>query len=410
VKTQTADIASSPIPEHQRTGVHRLLFSDVLEDDFRRYYSQSSKSRARLLPSFTIMMTIISIVLRLSEQNIGTVAMALDILILLPLLVTTLYLSTQPDRYRLYQVLLAISGLLSGLVIISIAFRPTLMDMPSYFSMETTWIFAVWLILGLRFRVAALVTLSMSAVHIYGIFYIDPGIKQTGYEIVMLLLVNGIGAIACYHLEHAVRQAFLESREISALVSKLGKLAQLDGLTGLHNRRSYDDNIERIWNQSRRDQVSLAILLIDIDHFKAYNDHYGHQQGDDTLISVAKVIRTYERRPLDFSARYGGEEFILVLYGQNEQAGIKMAESLRKEIKALQIPHDKSLNNEHLTASIGVSIILPDTERSCMGAVQMADEALYQAKEKGRDCVVTKNTGKSALSTGKFRANQTATG
>ena len=102
------------------------------------------------------MMTVIAIVLRLSEQNASTFAMVLDILIILPLLTTTLYLSTQPDRFRLYQVLLAISGLLSGMVIVSIAYRPTLTDMPSYFSMETTWVFAVWLILGLRFRVAAL--------------------------------------------------------------------------------------------------------------------------------------------------------------------------------------------------------------------------------------------------------------
>jgi diguanylate cyclase (GGDEF)-like protein len=281
--------------------------------------------------------------------------------------------------------------------------------MPSYFPIETTWVIAIWLIHGLRFRVAALISLSVSAMHLLGVLYSGYSIKHAGYDTVMLLMVNGIGAIACYQLEYAIRRAFLESKEVSSLATELGKLAQLDGLTGLNNRRCYDEQIERIWNQSRREQVSLSILLIDIDHFKAYNDQYGHQQGDDTLKSVARVIGACERRPLDIAARFGGEEFILVLYGQDERAGAMIAESLREAISVLQIPHGGSPTHPNLTASIGVAIIMPDTQRSCAGAIQMADEALYQAKHEGRNRVVVKVSNVSTLNTGRFRADQTAT-
>jgi len=385
------------------------LFSGPLENEFRQYYSRSSVSRARLMPSFTIMMTMILMYLHISRDEASIVSLAYDICVMMPLLIGTLYASTKPNQYRVYQILLAMSALLSGFLIVSVVFRPVLPDMPSYFPIETTWVFAIWLIHGLRFRVAALIALSVSAMHMYGVMWTGFGIKHAGYDLLMLLMVNGIGAIACYHLEYAIRRAFLESKEVSALASELDKLAQLDGLTGLNNRRSYDEHIKRIWNQSRREQVPLSILLIDIDHFKAYNDRYGHQQGDDALKSVARVIGECERRPLDFAARFGGEEFVLVLYGQGEKSATMIAESLREAVSAQQISHNTSPTQPHLTASIGVAVIMPDSHRSCAGAVQMADEALYQAKGEGRDRVVIRQSNVSTLNTGRFRSNHTAT-
>ncbi len=192
------------------------------------------------------------------------------------------------------------------------------------------------------------------------------------------------------------------------------ELTELDGLTGLNNRRTYDIYIDRIWRQSRREQAVLTIMFVDIDHFKAYNDRYGHQSGDDTLKAVADVIAAHAKRPLDFVARYGGEEFVLALYGspadpnlypENEAARMH-AETLREGIAALQIPHDDSTTGEYLTVSIGVAVILPGARRSLAGAVQMADEALYQAKEEGRNRVVVIQTGDSKFRTGRFRARK----
>lgn len=408
MKLKPEDTASLT-SEQLRSGFRSLLFAGQLEEEFRHYYSRSSVSRARLMPSFTIMMTLILVFLHLSSDKVSYASIAYDIFVLMPLLIGTLYTSTKPSQFRSYQVLLALSALLSGFLIVSVVFRPILPDMPSYFPIETTWVFAIWLIHGLRFRVAALIAMSVSAMHMFGVLFSGYGIKHAGYDIVMLLMVNGIGAIACYQLEYAIRRAFLESKEVKSLATELGKLAQLDGLTGLNNRRCYDEQIERIWNQSRREQVPLSILLIDIDHFKAYNDQYGHQQGDDALKSVARVISACERRPLDIAARFGGEEFILVLYGQDERAGAMIGESLREAISMLQIPHSESPTHPSLTASIGVAVIMPDAQRSCAGAVQMADEALYQAKAEGRNRVVIRESNVSTLNTGSFRSDHAAT-
>ena len=397
------DDALLPHADQKSATFGGLRFTDTLETEFRRYYSKSSVRRARLMPSFTIMMTLIGVYLRLVSDDIHMVQMAYDLLVMLPLVVVTLYFSTQPNRYRTYQALLAATGIASGIAIVSLVYRPTLSGMPSYFTIEVAWIFGIWLILGLPFRAAALTAATVSACHIAGMFVVSYSMPQIVYEVVMLCLVNGIGATACYHLEHAVRRAFIESKEAAELADKLRRLARQDGLTGLHNRRSFDAHIGRVWDQSRREEAPVALMLIDIDHFKAYNDGYGHQQGDDTLITVARIIASAERRPLDFASRYGGEEFVLTLYDVDEDAARTIAESLRERIELLQTPHAGSHTSEFLTVSIGVAIIYPETHRSVAGAVQMADEALYEAKEAGRNRVVVKETGSATLNTGAFR-------
>jgi len=404
------DAALLPYAEQRAAATGGMQFPAALEAEFRRDYSNSSVRRARLMPSFTIIMTLIGTYLRLLSEHTHTIQIMYDLLVMLPLLVATLYFSTQPERYRAYQVLLTLAGVTSGFTIVLLVYQPTLADMPSYFTIEIAWIFGIWLILGLTFRAAALTALTISAAHIAGMFVVTPGMPQIVYELVMLCLVNGIGATAGYHLEHAVRRAFLESKESAELADKLRRLARQDGLTGLHNRRSFDAHIARMWDQSRREQAPVAIMLIDIDHFKAFNDGYGHQQGDDTLIAVARIIASAERRPLDFAARYGGEEFVLTLYNIDDDAVRTIAESLRERIELQQIPHAGSTTNEFLTASIGVALIHPDTHRSVAGAVQMADEALYEAKQAGRNRVVVKETGSATVNTGNFRLVGDTTG
>ena len=407
----------SPYAEQLRKGFRGLLFSGPLEEEFRQHYSQSGVSRARLMPTFAIAMTLIALGVGIAGGGPHWVTLIFDLTLFLPLLIGALYASTLPSHYRLYQLLLAATGLLSGLVVTSIVFRADARGIPFYFSMEVAWTFALWLILGLRFRRAAITALPISFTHVFGVLYFDYDLQRASFDIIMLLLVNGIGAISCYQLECAVRRSFLESKELGELNTELEKLAQLDGLTGLNNRRSYDLYIKRIWGQCKRDQVSLTLLLIDLDHFKAYNDHYGHQSGDDALKAVAEVIKSSAKRPFDFTARYGGEEFILALYGTPElyggvaatDASRAFAEKLRNGIRQLKIPHQKSSTGECLTASIGVAVILPGAERSLAGAVQMADEALYRAKEDGRNRVVVTESGTAQVRTGRFRASDRAT-
>jgi diguanylate cyclase (GGDEF)-like protein len=164
--------------------------------------------------------------------------------------------------------------------------------------------------------------------------------------------------------------------------------------------------MERIWRQSRRENVPVTVMLIDIDHFKPYNDLYGHQAGDDGLKQVAAIIANSVQRPLDLAARYGGEEFALVLYGPADEFVAQLPEKLRNEVLAMGAIHEAATHTKFLSISIGVAIVHPDAGRSLAGAIQMADEALYQAKEEGRNRVVVKLSGSTELQTGRFRARK----
>ncbi|MGI9292146.1 MAG: GGDEF domain-containing protein [Gammaproteobacteria bacterium] len=389
-----------------------LNFPEPLESRFRRFYSQSNAIRARIMPTFALFMTIIAMSLRLISDEFLTNSTIWYLGFFVPLMIATLYLSTQPERYRLYQGFLVMTGIFSGLVVSSLYFRPSFTDMPSYFSMEVTWILGSWLLLGLRFRPALLVASIISIGHVLGIVALNYPLQVQVYEIAMLFLVNCIGAIGCYQLERTTRFSFSESLELEELTRELKALAEIDGLTGLNNRRTFDAFVDRLWRQCRREQQIMTIVLIDIDQFKAFNDRYGHQAGDNALIEVARAIEIFGNRPFDFVARYGGEEFVLALHGPlggNEAksemvAAREYVERLKDALLNLKIPHEDSEAHEYLSASFGVALILPNSQRSLQGAIQMADEAMYQAKELGRNQVVVLQSGDTSFSTGKFRA------
>ena len=161
-----------------------------------------------------------------------------------------------------------------------------------------------------------------------------------------------------------------------------------DGLTGIANRRHFDVAMEKEVRRAKRAGSPLSLLMIDIDSFKAYNDHYGHQQGDDCLIRVAAALAQMLRRPLDLIARYGGEEFAVVLPEMDAEHSVRMAEAMRAAIAAMRIPHEKSEHGERLvTVSIGVATHVGDVGDIAL-LVGAADRALYGAKRSGRNRVV----------------------
>jgi diguanylate cyclase (GGDEF)-like protein len=222
-------------------------------------------------------------------------------------------------------------------------------------------------------------------------------------DVGVLIFTNVIGAMVCYSLERAHRTNFLEARLLIEAASR-------DGLTGIHNRRLFDEHVDRIWPQAIRDRVPLALMLVDIDHFKAYNDYYGHQAGDECLKQVAWCLSGCARRPLDVTARYGGEEFAIVLYDARRDHAEEVARRIQAGIEKLAIKHLASpAVCERLTVSIGAACIEPALGRTHFGFIQLADEALYAAKEGGRDRVVIMDKEYEKLSTGSFRRGSAAT-
>jgi diguanylate cyclase (GGDEF)-like protein len=151
-----------------------------------------------------------------------------------------------------------------------------------------------------------------------------------------------------------------------------------------------------------RAQDRVAVLLVDIDCFKDYNDRYGHQAGDECLRAVAVSLSQCARRPLDFVARYGGEEFAVVLYEASREYVAEVLTRIQRSIAELNIPHEASQVATRLTVSIGAAYILPSVNRTPEGLIQLADEALYSAKGKGRNRVVVMEAEYQSLKTGRF--------
>ncbi len=177
------------------------------------------------------------------------------------------------------------------------------------------------------------------------------------------------------------------TRELTALNQELHQLTLSDGLTGLGNRRSLDELLEREWKRLQREQSIMAMLMIDLDFFKLFNDTYGHLAGDECLKAVASEIRRMIQRPTDFAGRYGGEEFSVVLPGTDATGALLVGERIRRAVEALAIPHQCSLLGGVVTISVGVAAKIPARDESVQALVEEADQALYQAKAAGRNHV-----------------------
>jgi diguanylate cyclase (GGDEF)-like protein/PAS domain S-box-containing protein len=169
---------------------------------------------------------------------------------------------------------------------------------------------------------------------------------------------------------------------------ELHRLATLDGLTQVANRRRLDEFLSLEWRRGRRERKPVSLILCDIDHFKLYNDTYGHQAGDDCLKSVAGAISECVKRPMDLVARYGGEEFAVVLTGTDGDGAVYIAENICAEIRKLGIPHSGSCSNRYVTISCGVAAMLPAAGNSPEQLIALGDAGLYEAKRQGRDRVM----------------------
>jgi two-component system, chemotaxis family, response regulator WspR len=193
-------------------------------------------------------------------------------------------------------------------------------------------------------------------------------------------------------------RALEESREQLAEANRtLQKLSSLDGLTGIANRRTFDETLSKEWNRAVRDQRPLGLIMLDIDFFKLYNDHYGHQGGDDCLKKVARGLEAAINRDADFLARYGGEEFSAILPDTDVQGAFKVAEEMRQSIKSLRIEHVTSKVSDIVSISIGVASMIPQKGTEPEMLIAAADQALYKAKEEGRDRIMSGLSGVDAV-------------
>lgn len=226
--------------------------------------------------------------------------------------------------------------------------------------------------------------------------YVDADARERGERIQQAVTVTPI------EVEDAPRHCLIQVTDVSSAVQRerllrdqaleLRSQSFSDGLTGIANRRHFDVAMEKEIRRAKRGGSPLSLLMIDIDCFKAYNDHYGHQQGDDTLIKVARALAAMLKRPLDLIARYGGEEFSVILPESDEAQAMQIAQAMRMRVADLAIPHAAAAGARHVTVSIGIGTRTVQNGAEAAALIGAADRALYAAKRSGRNKVVVEYT------------------
>lgn len=183
-------------------------------------------------------------------------------------------------------------------------------------------------------------------------------------------------------------QALRDSEQkLIAANLELQSISNSDGLTGLSNRRHFDEYLNAEWRRAMREQSCLSVLMVDVDNFKSFNDHYGHLEGDQVLRSIGETLRKVCQRPADLVARFGGEEFSVVLPATDPAGARDVGERMRAAVEGLAVPHVGATTGPVVTVSIGMASVTPTAETSPTGLLKRADEGLYKAKRNGRNRV-----------------------
>lgn len=370
--------------QHQR-GFRGLSFDDELEQAFKRYHLNVFLLRMRwALLVATLLILLFAVLDSISlPEPVRSQVLSLRLGLILPILSIT-WLATYRSALRDYlQLIGGVAALLTGLGVVGIIGIARYHGFPlPYEGIILVTVFFYFLT-GLRFSTAALcgwlTFVAYLAVEVLGGLAADVLLYNTFF----LGTANVIGSVGCYFLEYSTRQNFLAQ-------GLLQDLAEKDFLTGLLNRRAFTERAERSWRQAQREKQALGVVMMDVDFFKRYNDHYGHAAGDEALRQVARVIGGHARRPLDCTARYGGEEFVGVWYNLSEEHMLSILENLRSSIEALGLVHASSDAAPVVTLSIGLAYLTPQPHQSPEDALRLADVALYLAKEQGRNRVVLK--------------------
>ena len=415
-----ANFPDSPYAQELGGGVARLRFGPELEQRYRQVHLQRMRLRVRLWFSFSALVALADIVLRLlGHDRHNPVGWSYGIADVCDLLLVWLAWSPLYRRWYL-RVAPLLLPLLGAACAVFIA-HALVIGQGEQLAVLTVSVMVFFFFAGLLFRTALIATAALIAAFAATLLSFGPPNLAEAASLAMLLVTAVICAIGYRDIERSYRRGFLENALVAELVTR-------DELSGLLNRRAFHEHLQRVWQQAQRERCPLGVVMIDIDHFKSYNDSYGHQAGDAALRSVAQLLKGFARRPLDLAARYGGDEFVAVLYDlQPTQVG-EIAERIRQTVQDYHLQQQLLLTAaldgaggearaadaqppaaaaRGVTVSIGIGVIVPPHGRSEHGAVQLADEALYEAKQAGRNCVVIKGAEHYArLDTGSFRRSR----
>ncbi len=306
-------------------------------------------------------------------------------------LMTCLAYSTQESSKKLQQPLITLNAAVCyfATLLVSEQFVPPISD---YYAIGSTLVLiSAFVISGLQFSWGKRAAILMSGLLGLHLWRLHASLELFTIQVFVMVLGSVFSLSGTYLMELSLRQNFLQSR-LLALEHKtledtrlhLEILTSTDGLTRIANRRAFDENLQQEWMRQQRSETPLTLLMLDIDHFKQFNDHYGHPQGDACLQRIALTLADFARRPGDLAARYGGEEFVLLFPDTPLAHALPIGQKILEAISALEIPHALSSWGK-VTASMGIASMIPQAALGAEQLILRADEALYQAKASGRN-------------------------
>ena len=394
--TANGSMARQEIEDFLQSHRHwRLRFPDELEDTFRDHHDEEAAwiFRGSLAWLFLLYLVLGGSALVLgewAELGVWPYSFAGFGIVLLAGMVV----SYTELLHRYYQ---RVVSLLAGIAMALSMVNPALLEDPPFrllMHVGTMYtIMVIYLGLSLRLPYALLAGWGGGLPVLFLLWWSGEGL-YLDWDMVLATYFGAsvLSGLLCYRDERQKRRLFLHTQlqhydrlRIEKLVAELEELSLVDALTGLANRRRFDEILEHEWARCQRERRYLSLIFADVDRFKAYNDCYGHQQGDECLRRLARVLTAAARRPADLAARYGGEEFVLLLPDTDPRAAARIAAELLEGVEALGMPHPHSDCASVVTISAGVASLVPGQETAPRQLVQLADEALYRAKQEGRN-------------------------
>lgn len=364
-----------------KRGFRNLRFEPAIEQEFREYFWNRYEFRTRVaLVGGALLFALFAIRdVRTLPAEVWHITVGIRMLLIVPSILLVVGLSFWSrlrhwmEAFLVFVVCIAMSGMTAVILVAAKMGSPL-----PYEGLILIMVFTMFLS-GLRFYKAGISILLTVIVFISASLVLGMPSAQVVLQSYYLIGITLIGLIGSYSLELSLRANFL-----SEGVAQFRALH--DPLTNLYNRRAAWDHMDRAWRLAFRERERLALLLVDVDHFKRFNDRYGHLMGDICLAKVAMALSDRIRRPMDIVARYGGEEFVAVLYDISEENLTRLCEDLRGAVSSLAIAHSDSSPHDRITISIGAALLLPATGNFTLkSALEQADRALYRAKDQGRN-------------------------
>lgn len=372
----------------------RLRFSGQLEQAFQTAYSRNFNTYIRYVMLFATVIYIASGIydyVMLTPLH-STVWQVRYLLGAPPLLLLGVY--TFSNNFWRFQQPVLLSFVLVITITLMLMNAITLHEYSHvYFTGALISMMAGFNIMRLQFRFAVVAFISMVMFEILVLCMFHHPWQRILTDVYFFFSVSVISLTGNYFIERFARRDYLQKRllrreqeQLQQMNDHLQYLVTSDSLTKIANRRSFDETIEDEWRRAQRGCYPLSLMMIDIDHFKAFNDHYGHQRGDECLRQVAKVLSSFGKRAGDLVARYGGEEFAVISAGTAYKDAITLGQKICKAVQQARFPHDASKFGQ-VTVSVGVATVTPLVEQPVNDLIQQADKSLYQAKANGRNCV-----------------------